>query len=380
MLAGRSPSMIVPMASSDATKSRTINPANRLGLDYIAEAKRLGPPVTPMTDVHSHIGGTKAAQLYKQAAELYGINRTYSMTHLDEIEPVRQVLGERVRFIAVPDYREEDRRHHLGRGYLQRLEQYHARGVRIAKFWASPRSTEYAIEMGDPGFMKLDAPVRMEAMQLAAELGMYFMVHIADPDTWFATRFQDASVFGTKRDQYPVLEMLLDRFEQPWIAAHMGGWPEDLGFLSGLLERHPNLYLDTSATKWMVRELSKHSRDELVDFFDRFRGRVLFGSDIVTTDDHLSPSVDEHEMKRKASSPEEAFDLYASRYWALRTLFETDYNGESPIADPDLEMIDPDRYTAMDAPLLRGKSLPPDLLREIYHDAAARLLDPMHAA
>lgn len=370
--------MIEHMASAETTSSRATNPANRFGLDYVAEAQRLGPPVVPVTDVHAHIGGTEAARLYRKAAEAFGIGLTYSMTHLDEIAGVREVLGDRVRFIAVPDHREQDKRFHLGRGYLKRLEAYHAHGVRIAKFWASPRATEYAIEMGDPSFLRLDAPVRMEAMQLASDLGMYFMVHIADPDTWFATRFRDADVFGTKREQYPVLEKLLDQFEQPWIAAHMGGWPEDLEFLAELLERHPNLYLDTSATKWMVRELSKHSRDELVDFYDRFRGRVLFGSDIVTTDEHLSASDDEHEMKQKASSPQEAFDLYASRYWALRTLFETEYDGESPIADPDLAMIDPDRHTDMDAPPLRGKALPDDLLREIYHDAAARLLDPLH--
>ncbi|MHC4590503.1 MAG: hypothetical protein ACYTAQ_14535 [Planctomycetota bacterium] len=40
-----------------------------------------------------------------------------------------------------------------------------------------------------------------------------------------------------------------------------------------------------------------------------------------------------------ASSPQEAFDLYASRYWALRTLFETDHVGPSPIADPDLALV-----------------------------------------
>ncbi|HRI41291.1 MAG TPA: hypothetical protein PLW54_06390, partial [Bacteroidia bacterium] len=81
------------------------------------------------------------------------------------------------------------------------------------------------------------------------------MVHIADPDTWFATRYSDARRYGTKREQYQGLERMLDRFTNPWIAAHMGGWPEDLGFLDGMLARHPNLHIDTSATKWVVRAL-----------------------------------------------------------------------------------------------------------------------------
>ena len=129
----------------------------------------------------------------------------------------------------------------------------------------------------------------------------------------------------------------------------------------------------------MVRELSRHSRDELIAFLRRFRGRILFGSDVLTTDEHLAPGTGEPtEMRSRANSATEAFDLYASRYWALRTLLETNYAGESPIADPDLAMVEPDRYDETDAPALVGKSLPPDLLQSIYHDAAHELLEGVH--
>jgi hypothetical protein len=355
------------------------SPANRLGLDYAAEARRLGPPPTPIIDVHTHIGGEGAAKIYKRAADLFGVKRVYSMTHIEQVDIMREIFGDRIRFIAVPDYRAEDKRHSLGRGYIDRIEQFARKGVRIAKFWAAPRATDYAVEMGDPTLMKLDHPIRIDAMEAARANGMIFMTHVADPDTWFATRYRDASLYGTKREQYEPLEILLERFTLPWIAAHMGGWPEDLEFLAGLLERHGNLYLDASATKWMVRELSKHSRNDLVAFMDRFSGRIMFGSDIVTADEHLHPEKpDGNEMIAKASSPDEAFDLYASRYWALRTLWETSYDGESPIADPDLAMVEPERYTDFDAPRLTGMSLPLDLLRTLYHDAAAALLEPLH--
>ncbi len=263
---------------------------------------------------------------------------------------------------------------------MKRIAEWHAAGARIAKLWCAPRSIDYAIEMGDPDFMKIDAPHKIDALHQATELGMYMMVHIADPDTWFQAKYADADKYGTKPQQYEPLEELLDRFTQPWIAAHMGGWPEDLECLTGLLKRHDNLYLDTSATKWMVRELSKHSRDDLVCFLRNFRGRVMFGSDIVSSDEHLSPSEDANEITAKASTPEGAFDLYASRYWALRTMFETEYAGESPIADPDLAMVDPDRYGEMDAPSLNGKSLPDDILQSVYHDAAHDLLEPLYTA
>lgn len=359
--------------------SKTPTPANRFGLDYAAESERMGPPPVPIIDVHTHIGGAEAAKIYRQAADLYGVERIYSMTHIEQLDTMREIFGERMRFIAVPDYRAEDKRYSLGRGYIDRIERYAREGVKIAKFWAAPRATDYAIEMGDPTLMKLNHPVRIEAMEAARSHGMMFMTHVADPDTWFATKYRDASVYGTKREQYEPFEELLDRFTQPWIAAHMGGWPEDLEFIAGLLDRHENLYLDTSATKWMVRELSKHSRDELVAFLKRYTGRVLFGSDVLTADEHLQPEGEDgaNEMVKKASSPAEAFDLYAGRYCALRTMWESSYDGESPIADPDLAMVEPDRYSAMDAPRLVGQSIPPELLRTLYRDAAAALLDPL---
>jgi hypothetical protein len=129
----------------------------------------------------------------------------------------------------------------------------------------------------------------------------------------------------------------------------------------------------------MIRELSRQPRTELIDFLKKFRGRIMFGSDIVTTDEHLAPAEEKLEMAAKAASAQQAFDLYASRYWALRTLWETDYEGESPIADPDLHMIDPKRYGELDAPQMIGKSLPRDLLCDLYHDAAETLLEPWHA-
>ncbi len=365
-----------PESSEFAYHPRMIaaTPANRLGLDYVAEAANFPAPAGGIIDVHTHLNGADAARLFQRVMDLYGVRLVYSMTQLEQVETVRDVLGDRVRFIAVPNYMGTDRRHHHGQGFIDRIEQFHALGARIVKFWAAPRGLDYGRESGDPDLFRLDAPMRIRAMEVAADLGMIFMTHVADPDTWFTAKYDDPEVYGTKEKQYEPLEELLDRFDHPWIAAHLAGWPENLEFLSGLLRRHENLYLDSSAVKWMVRELSRHSRDELVSFLQAFPGRVLFGSDIVTSDEHLKTG-DDNEMTAKANTPQEAFDLYASRYWAMRTLLETDYRGASPIADPDLAMIDPDRYQEMDAPSLIGKSLPPDVLRSLYHDAADTLLE-----
>ncbi len=367
------------MTQSNKTNRQSVHPANRLGLNYEAQAGKFPYP-GPIIDVHTHINGLKAVEIYRRAADAYGISMTYSMTKLEEAEAIHQAMQGRIRFIAVPDYWNQDNvKEAMTTGFIKRIEAYHALGSRIAKFWAAPRAIDYAIEMGDPQLMRLDAPHRLDAMEAAQALGMIIMAHVGDPDTWFASKYKDASVYGTKLQQYEPLETLLDRFTQPWLVAHLGGWPEDLEWLSGLLDRHDNLHLDTSACKWIVREVSKYSRETIIAFLQRYQGRILFGSDIVTDDEHLNPpDPEQREIYHRANSEAEAFDLYTSRYWSLRTLWETDYEGESPIADPDLAMVNPQQYTENDAPLLCGKSLPHDILKSLYHDAAETLLESLH--
>jgi hypothetical protein len=353
-----------------------LSASNLLGLDYRAEAARLGPPVCPIIDVHTHIHGASAARVYEEARRVYGVVRTYSMSPLAQAESLRGVLGDSLRFIATPDFGAGDRRQALGPGFIEAIDRWHALGARMVKFWCAPRGRDLGREAGDWTLYTLLNPWRRRQMDRAASLGMMFMVHVADPDTWFRTRYADRSLYGEKREHYEPLEALMRDYRGvPWLLAHMGGWPEDLDFLDGLLERHPNAHLDTSATKWMVRELSRHPRGRVLAFHERWRGRVLFGSDIVTNDAHIGGEGTPGPPSGDARTPAQAFDLYASRYWALRTQYETAHEGPSPIADPDLMLTDPERFTALSSPVLRGHALPPGLLRTLYHDAAAALVD-----
>ncbi|MGP1308932.1 MAG: hypothetical protein ACTS27_01895 [Phycisphaerales bacterium] len=359
------------------TPGRPASPtaANRFRLDYRAEADRLGPPPCPILDVHSHINGDRASAIYREARDRYGVTTTWSMSRIEEAPVVRKNLGDTVRFIAVPNFMSDDRVRAHTDGYLEDIRRWHGEfGARIVKFWCAPRGVDYADEVGQPDMLRLDGPWRRKQMDLATDLGMMFMAHIADPDTWFQTKYKDASRYGSKAEQYVALEKLGAEYTQPWIIAHMGGWPEDLDFLDGLLTRRDNFSLDASATKWIVREISKHPRSKVLAFMEKWKGRILFGSDIVTMDAHLTSDEGYRGMGELSSGPEQAFDLYASRYWALRKLWESDYAGESPIADPDLMLVDPENSDAMSAPRLAGKSLPPDLLKSLYHDAAAALL------
>lgn len=354
----------------------TRRPANLLGLDYAAEARRLGSPPVPIIDRHAHINGPKAAHIFRDVMDTFDVAEVHSMSILDQAYGVRDVLGDRIRFIGFPRFTAEDKVHAFTHGYLEDLRIWRDEfGATCAKIWNAPRWREIAqkfaagTELNPADIATLDSPWRLRTAERMIELGLSIMVHTADPDTWFASRYADADLFGTKAEHHDEFERFLERVHPTTvIGAHLCGTPENLDVLDGFLARHDNLITDSSATKWVLREVSKHEPERVRAFFEKWRGRIIFGSDIVTQDAHLERTEPDDKSYgiHLASNRDEAFELYASRYWALRTLWETAYDGPSAIADPDLQMVDPAHFDALSAPPLRGMSLPSELLEQFY--------------
>jgi hypothetical protein len=268
------------------------------------------------------------------------------MTPLEEVDAMQAEFGQRTQFIAIPNFREREKQDTFTTDFLRRVEQFREKGSRIVKLWTAPRGRDFSTHLS------LDSEISQQVIKLAKSLDMAIMTHVADPDTWFATKYADSTKYGSKASHHEELERNLEKHHDvPWLVAHMGGHPEDLDHLQELLNKYPHLHLDTSATKWMVRELSKHS-GKFKAFVEANPGRILFGTDIVTTKENMD------------------FDLYASRYWALRTLMETDYVGQSPIVDPDLHMVDPS-LPEKSVPDLNGASIDQAALQSVYVDAAS---------
>lgn len=332
---------------------------NVTGIDY--EQRGHLAYLGPIIDIHAHVMVTRPgdpptgpplgtgpgaslaqAETVLRVAEEFGIGQTITMCLAEDIPPLRERFGDRIGFngpimkkaAADPDA-----------AAYQLLDRYLELGVKIIKFWSAPRG----IERG----LFVDAPWRIECAKRARAAGIrVIMVHVADPDAWFRTVYADSAKFGTKPDQYVRLERMLELFpDMTWIGAHMGGDPEHPDHLEALLAKYPHYYIDTSATKWQVREVSPR-RDAIRALICRYPDRFLFGSDLVTR--HGLPA--EH---------------YVSRYWCQRTLWESEWEGRSPIADPDFKPEDNGPAT----PLLRGVGLPPDVLEMVYYQNAAKLLE-----
>jgi len=355
------------MTATPTDAEPRLSDANRLQLDYRKLASSFAY-AGPIIDIHTHVSSPKSAKVFLDAAEHYNIVKTWTMTGIESARKVRQYAGDKIQFIAVPDYSKSDEPGTFTTQWLKDIEAFRNElGSEIIKFWAAPRGIDFAPGDGTGSPLRLDSPIRAQAMQLAYDLGYRtFMTHVGDPDTWFATTYADQTKSGSKPSQYTPLERLMEQYHDvTWIGAHMSGYPEDLDFVQGLLDRHPNYVVDTSACKWMIRELSKHPK-RFADFCQANPGRVLFGTDIVAGDTNVLP---DPENPHKP----DGFDLYASRYWALRTLMETDYAGPSPIVDPDLHLVDPS-VDAKSTAQLQGSALPDDILKDVYYNAAAKLM------
>jgi predicted TIM-barrel fold metal-dependent hydrolase len=321
----------------DAPTEPTLPDYNKAGIDFHRSMPR--PKVRgPVIDWHTHLLASRHAPGWFAAADHFGIDTFVTMTPLEEAVSLQRNWPGRVHFIAIPRWQETgcfwcDE-------WLRRLESFYNIGSRVVKFHMAPGTMSTRK-------WRLDAPEMKRLMDEAVARGMILMTHVGDPETWYTSRYADSAKYGTRDEHYRMWESVLVEYrDHPWVGAHLGGNPEDLHRLQALLDAYPNLYLDCSATRWMVREISAR-RDQARDFFIRNSDRILFGTDQVSGDDR-------------------GFDFLASRLWSHRKLWETAYTGPSPIFDPDLPE---DRQ-----PRIRGLALPDEVLQKLYHDNAVKLM------
>jgi predicted TIM-barrel fold metal-dependent hydrolase len=194
--------------------------------------------------------------------------------------------------------------------------------------------------------------------RVAAELRLPVVIHIADPIAFFdpidernerteelalhpdwhfwpPMESPDGPGFQGFDQLMAAFDRLLGRHpDVTFVGCHVGCASEDLGLVSQLLERHPNLYVDIAAR---IGELGRQPYSAR-SFMLRWSDRVLFG-----TDEAVDPAV---------------CRIY---YRFLETFDESfDY---SPQAVPPQG-----RWR------IHGLGLPDDVLRRVYNENARRVL------
>jgi predicted TIM-barrel fold metal-dependent hydrolase len=325
-------------------------PHNRTHVNFRAIPPRKIPG--KIIDIHSHCHNVDQTKLMLEVADAYNIGRIWTMAPLEDVDPFNAAYPDRFRFVAVPKWQEvkDGVTDAFVDDWLRRLDGFYARGARLFKLHLAPGTK-------DRWKISADHPRVRRVIDHAYQLGYHFMTHVGDPKAWWkpGKAYIDTAKFEPFEKQFAGLDAMLAEFpDRMHLGAHMGGSLEDLPALQARLDRFPHYIVDTSATKWITRAVAEQSftpegRQRLRDFFIRNADRILFGSDLVVGEKHT-------------------WDHYASRYWTHQMMWETNFDAESPIEDPD----------AIDGiPRLIGLDLPADVLAKMYRTNAERYLESL---
>ncbi|MCC7381254.1 MAG: amidohydrolase family protein [Deltaproteobacteria bacterium] len=236
----------------------------------------------------------------------------------------------------------------FGEKAAKRLEAQKARGAGGLKIWKS-----LGLTVKDAGGRRVavDDPRLDPLWATAGELQLPVTIHVGDPVAFFepldATneRFEeiathpDYQLSGPGHPRFPELIEELARLvarhpRTTFIGAHVGNYPENLGWVSALLDRCPNLHLDLGAR---LQELGRQPNGAR-KFFLAHADRILFGLD-------------------RPPRP----DRYA-KYWRFLETDDDYFNAS------DREVPTQGRW------FIHGIQLPADVLEKIYRANARRIL------
>ena len=197
-----------------------------------------------------------------------------------------------------------------------------------------------------------DDPRLSDLWDVAGEAGIPVTIHSADPRAFFRPldrfnerwdelhAYPDWLFYGP---EYPGFEVLIESLyhlieshpKTNFITAHVGCYPENLGFVSRMMDRYPNFNTDISAR---IAELGRAPYSAR-EWFIKYADRILFGTD--------------HAAR---------LSMYQVHFRFLETADEYfNYEADSPIPGQGRWRI-------------YGLYLPDEVLRKVYHDNAARLL------
>lgn len=233
-----------------------------------------------------------------------------------------------------------------------------AAGARGLKLWKS-------LGLEVPDVYKKRVPVddrRLEPLWRAArDNGLLLTFHVADPSAHFRpvdarnerweslTQVDEVWLKPWLPPQYPSKAQLFAEFEtflgrhpeMPVIGTHMAMAAEDLEFLAGMLDRHPNLYVDIST------EVDEMGRQPFTArrFMLKYQDRVMFGTD----------------GGAYWNSVEDAVGVYRDYFRFLET---DDEYFDYPLRDQFVK----GNWK------IYGIALPDSVLEKIYYTNAARLL------
>ena len=304
-----------------------------VALLFCAPACRSRP--IPKFDVHTHIlpgGMTHATRLM----EANGIGGAVNLSGGDRPEILAaQLKAAQASPVRVVTFANLDFERALEPGWaesqvawLGQARKMGARGLKIFK--------SFGLEVLDPDGRRVPVDdARLDSVfEAAGSLGLPVAIHVGDPKAFFLPITPQNERYGelslnpqwsfADRSLYPDWETLFGEFTRlvarhphtAFIGVHFGNDPEEPARVSELLERLPNLYVDTAAR---VGEIGRMPASQLRAIFLKHHDRILFGTDIGVGRDHLTLGAPEPWPVGDADAP-----TFFAAHWRF---FETDARG-----------------------------------------------------
>jgi len=218
-----------------------------------------------------------------------------------------------------------------------------ARGLKVLK--------DLGLEVRDRsgGLVPVDDPRLDPIWEECGRLGIPVAIHVSDPEAFFLPvdgtneRYEELienPSWSFSGRQYPSKESILaarDRMfsKHPhtrFLALHVANWPENLDYVSAMLDSHPNVSVEFGAREAELGRQPRRARE----FFIKYQDRIMFGTDFTANE----------EMYRNHFRWLETGDEYFD-YWG--------YPGQG-------------RWK------IYGMELPDEVLSKVYHLNAERLL------
>lgn len=258
----------------------------------------IGRAAFPVVDVHNHVGdaygdGSSAAEVVARMDRL-NVHRIVILTGQwgDGLQRVLDAMvkpyPDRFVVFTEPDWSRVDEPG-FGEAMARQIEDAVFRGARGLKV-----KKELGLRVRDKSgaLVKVDDP-RLDPMWAACgRLGIPVAIHVSDPDAFFlpvdATNERweelgeqpDWSFFGPEfPSKAEILEARNRVFarhpETTFIALHVANHPEDLDDVSRVLDRYPNVVVETGAREAELGRQPRRARE----FFLRYADRILFGTD-----------------------------------------------------------------------------------------------------
>jgi predicted TIM-barrel fold metal-dependent hydrolase len=222
----------------------------------------------------------------------------------------------------------------------------------------------------DRKLIAVDDPELAPVWERAGELHLPVAIHIGDPKAfWLAPNDSNERIdelrahpewsnYGQPvpswEELYAGFARLVERHPRTtFIGVHFGNAPEEPARVAKLLDRSPNLVIDTAAR---IPEIGRQPADAMRAFFEKYQDRVLFGTDL-----GIGPDGDDLMLGSTGTLPPTDDDVRRFFVATWRYFESNDRQFEHPTPIQGRWKID-------------GVGLPRAVLEKIYWRNAARVL------